>query len=98
LLCTRLNRQGPINKPAMISPTTWGALHLRATRAKNLALNIMIAKSRNTEYTKTQLLSKPRKPQLSYSFNTFPLALARALAVFVTSADFLCTECRKNFF
>ena len=58
LVCTRFKRQGPISKPAMISPTTCGARHLRATRPKNLALSIMIAKSRNTEYIKYHTPSK----------------------------------------
>lgn len=34
VICTRLSRQGPISRPARISPTTCGALHLRATRPK----------------------------------------------------------------
>ena len=36
--CTRFSRQGPMTRPAMISPTTCGARHLRASSAKNLAL------------------------------------------------------------
>ena len=48
--CTRLSRQGPMSRPAMISPTTCGALHLRATSPKNLALIIMMARFRKTEY------------------------------------------------
>ena len=50
LICTKFSTQGPISRPAMISPTTCGALHLRATSPKNFALRIMIAKSRNNEY------------------------------------------------
>ena len=57
LVCTRFNRHGPMIRPAMISPTTCGALHLRATSAKNFALKMMIAKSRNTEYMKYPLLT-----------------------------------------
>ena len=50
LICTKFSTQGPISRPAMISPTTCGALHLRATSPKNFALRIMIARSRNNEY------------------------------------------------
>ena len=51
LVCTRLSTHGPMSRPARISPTTWGALHLRATRPQNFALRIMIARSRKTEVT-----------------------------------------------
>ena len=50
LICTRFSKQGPMSRPAMISPTTCGALHLRATSPKNFALKMMIARSRNNEY------------------------------------------------
>ena len=56
LVCTKFSRHGPMSRPAMISPTTCGALHLRATSAKNLALRIMIARSRKMEYMKYPLL------------------------------------------
>ena len=52
LVCTRFRMHGPMIKPARISPTTCGALHLRATRPKNFALRMMIARLRKTEYTK----------------------------------------------
>ena len=50
LICTRFSRQGPMIRPAMISPTTCGALNLRATSPKNLALRMMMARFRKTEY------------------------------------------------
>ena len=52
LVCTRFRMHGPMSRPAMISPTTCGALHLRATRPKNFALRMIIARSRKTKYTK----------------------------------------------
>ena len=41
---TRLNKEGPISNPAMISPATCGAFRSRASRPKSFELISMIAK------------------------------------------------------
>lgn len=43
--CTSPSMLGPISRPAIISPTTWGALHFRASIPKSFAKMIMIARS-----------------------------------------------------
>ena len=56
LMWTRFSTQGPISRPAMISPTTCGALHLRAASPKNLAVRMMMARFRKTEYIQMTFL------------------------------------------
>lgn len=48
--CTRPSTLGPIRSPAMISPTTCGALHFRANIPKNFAAMMMIARSLKIAY------------------------------------------------
>ena len=60
--CTSPSRLGPIRSPAMISPTTWGALHFLASMPKSFAKMMMIARSLKILY-------------VSIVFSLFPFGL-----------------------